>query len=221
MGCGHRLGEGSRSARTGLLRRAALALWPAHGIRRCRCRTNSRARRGAAVVGVVARSRDVAGAQHLCLMRRAPRGCLPPVLGVLAGGFGPSLPDRTLLDEVSVIYVLHRDRRHIKPLGGPPWKLSQASSTDGSRGEKRGDQDRARKMPAGRLAHTSLVRIWLDIFNCTRLAEGWIDVSAVPGLAHHEGRLGRTTARRTIANAAISILTWRSSVYSQCYPVLY
>lgn len=117
VGCGHRLGEGSRSARTGLLRRAALALWPAHGIRRCRCRTNSRARRGAAVVGVVARSRDVAGAQHLCLMRRAPRGCLPPVLGVLAGGFGPSLPDRTLLDEVSVIYVLHRDRRHINPLG--------------------------------------------------------------------------------------------------------
>ena len=138
VGCGHRLGEGSRSARTGLLRRAALALWPAHGIRRCRCRTNSRARRGAAVVGVVARSRDVAGAQHLCLMRRAPRGCLPPVLGVLAGGFGPSLPDRTLLDEVSVIYVLHRDRRHINPLGHCSTELIRGSSADGNVDPNRG-----------------------------------------------------------------------------------
>ena len=130
--------RGIASARTGLLRRAALALWSAHGIRRCRCRTNSRTRRGAAGVGVVARSRDVAGAQHLCLMRRAPRGCLPPVLGVLAGGFGPSLPDRTLLDEVSVIYVLHRDRRHINPLGHCSTELIRGSSADGNVDPNRG-----------------------------------------------------------------------------------
>lgn len=76
-------------------------------------------------------------------------------------------------------------------------------------------------MPAGHPTHTSPVLIRLNIFNLTRPAEGRIDVLAVPGLAHHDGCLGRMTAWQTIANAAISILTWRSSVYSRCYPVLY